>query len=615
MSASRRHFLQSSLGLFLPRGIGLLDGAFVGNPAKEGPIVDVITSYPFMPAASIEKTITTRIERWVKQAPGVMRITSRSLAGVSMVRVFCGKKVNSDAALKQIGALALGTLPTLPADTLPPVTLLHDPHVTRPLGMLVVHGSAREDALKYAAEIEVRNRLRAHKEWAVPVLLGGKERVVNILLDRKKLASHNLTLNDVVTSLKKANVRSKEWYRDEEKLQLLWFGTILHLREFAQLPIRGKGDKTVPLRDLGRVMEENLPQTVSFRLDGRAAVATPIYPSYGANLKRIAEKVAELVPTLQKRMPRDMQLRWVPFGVDGKKPSSDDGLLVIHLRAPSNCALTDTEKRVAAVERLMEKSIPAKERLAILAEVGLKPDYQAIYSANAGPMDATLFVQLSDNRQRSAADYAAVLQGSLNADPQFADLRFRFASRDMPASVDVRIIGGKPEEQLRFAVNVRRRLAVIKGAVDVDIAQRMDAPGLVITADRKKAEEISLTAKEVLRQIFSALHPQSSPEKNLWIETKGDADSLTIPLPVDFARWQQIGEKPAAGAKQPVKLASLATVRRIIGPVDIDHIDGVRVFDVRANIENRRRRNVIADVRKLIQELRVPDGMRVEIAE
>ena len=59
-------------------------------------------------------------------------------------------------------------------------------------------------------------------------------------------------------------------------------------------------------------------------------------------------------------------------------------------------------------------------------------------------MDATIFVQLSRDRTLSAAEYASKLRRGLHDDPQFADLSFRFVSRDMPAPVDIRISGRDP---------------------------------------------------------------------------------------------------------------------------------------------------------------------------
>lgn len=67
--------------------------------------------------------------------------------------------------------------------------------------------------------------------------------------------------------------------------------------------------------------------------------------------------------------------------------------------------------------------------------------------------------------------------------------------------------------------------------------------------------------------------------------------------------------------EQPIKLSSLVTVRRTTVPVEIDHHSLRRVYDVRANIEGRSRADAIADIRKMLQELPIPEGEKVELLE
>src|SRR5271168_3394678 len=83
-------------------------------PVFKAPAVQVLTYYQGMPASSIEKTITNRIERWVNQAPGAARVESKSVPGVSVVKIYFRDDIDSNEALTQVNSLALGTLPTLP---------------------------------------------------------------------------------------------------------------------------------------------------------------------------------------------------------------------------------------------------------------------------------------------------------------------------------------------------------------------------------------------------------------------------------------------------------------------------------------------------------------------
>src|SRR5712692_6827633 len=126
-------------------------------PVFKAPAVQVMTYYQGMPTSSVEKTITNRIERWTNQATGCQRVESKSTLGVSVVRLFFRDDIDPNGALTQVNSLALGTLPTLPPNTLPPVVLPFDPTGTLPLGILTVNNPRLSEArVKDVARIDIR---------------------------------------------------------------------------------------------------------------------------------------------------------------------------------------------------------------------------------------------------------------------------------------------------------------------------------------------------------------------------------------------------------------------------------------------------------------------------
>ena len=178
-------------------------------PAFETPSVQVLTYYQGMPAASIERTITNRLERWLNQAPGLNRIESRSLAGVSVIRAMFRDGTNPNTALTMASALASSTLPTLPPNTLPPVVLPFDPTATMPLGMLVVkNDNLDESGIKDLARIDLRNKLGTIPGVVAPVVVGGKDRTILVYLDQDKLEARRLAPTDVVRALQDGNLIS-----------------------------------------------------------------------------------------------------------------------------------------------------------------------------------------------------------------------------------------------------------------------------------------------------------------------------------------------------------------------------------------------------------------------
>src|SRR6188472_3686144 len=73
-----------------------------------------------MPPEQIEADITGRFERFFTLASGIEHIESRSLPGVSLIKVFFQPGTDADSAVSTISNLAMANLRRLPQGTLPP---------------------------------------------------------------------------------------------------------------------------------------------------------------------------------------------------------------------------------------------------------------------------------------------------------------------------------------------------------------------------------------------------------------------------------------------------------------------------------------------------------------
>src|SRR3954447_9477118 len=115
-------------------------------PVSKTPAVQALTFYGGMPAASIEKNITSRMERGVVQASGGERIESRSIVGASIVRDYFGGHVDRSGALTECASLAGGEYPTRPPGTLPPVILPYDPTSSTPVCLVALDSASQGEA-------------------------------------------------------------------------------------------------------------------------------------------------------------------------------------------------------------------------------------------------------------------------------------------------------------------------------------------------------------------------------------------------------------------------------------------------------------------------------------
>ena len=151
-------------------------------PVFKSPAVQALTFYGGMPAASIEKNITSRMERGVVQASGGERIESRSIVGASIVRDYFGGHVDRSGALTEVNSLAGWEFPTMPPGTLPPVVLPYDPTSSTPVCLIALDSQSGgpdgqgwgEGALFDSGRYEIRPMIMGQKGALAPLVYGGK---------------------------------------------------------------------------------------------------------------------------------------------------------------------------------------------------------------------------------------------------------------------------------------------------------------------------------------------------------------------------------------------------------------------------------------------------------
>ena len=95
-------------------------------PEIKIPVVVVATFYGGMPPEQIEANITDTFERFFTLGSNIDHIESRSLTGVSLIKVYFQPGTDPDSAVSEIANLAMADLRRLPQGTLPPVVLKFD---------------------------------------------------------------------------------------------------------------------------------------------------------------------------------------------------------------------------------------------------------------------------------------------------------------------------------------------------------------------------------------------------------------------------------------------------------------------------------------------------------
>ncbi len=153
----------------------------------------------------LKPTSPNPFERFFTLGSGIDHIESRSLTGVSLIKIYFQPGTNADAAVSTISNLAMAQLRRLPPGTLPPVVLKFDAS-SLPVCLITLKGRGlNETQLHDLGQFTVRNQIANVPGASVPQPFGGKYRQIQVYVDPVKLQAHQLSLMDVVRTVNKAN--------------------------------------------------------------------------------------------------------------------------------------------------------------------------------------------------------------------------------------------------------------------------------------------------------------------------------------------------------------------------------------------------------------------------
>jgi HAE1 family hydrophobic/amphiphilic exporter-1 len=278
-------------------------------PTINIPEVVVATFYNGMPPEEIETEITGRFERFFTLGSGIDHIESRSLPGVSIIKIFFQPGTNADSDVTMISNLAMANLRRLPKGTLPPVVMKFDAS-SLPVCIITLKGKGlNETQLRDLGQFAVRNQLATVPGASVPPPFGGKYRQIMVYVDPVKLAAHQMSLMDVVRAVDNSNLilPAGDAKIGPFDYNIYTNSQLDSVSEIDHLPIKTVSSSTVDVDDVGEARDAQQIQTNIVRVDGERSVYLPILKQGGDTntiavvngVKKVVANLFGVPPTLQ----------------------------------------------------------------------------------------------------------------------------------------------------------------------------------------------------------------------------------------------------------------------------------------------------------------------------
>lgn len=288
-------------------------------PEIAPPQVRVSATYVGASAEVVEDTVTTVLERQINGVEGMRYMeSSSSNDGTSTIQITFDPTRNKDIAAVDVQNRVSIAEPQLPAEVRQiGVTISKEPpNILLALGLYSENDQYNSLFLSNYADLYLVDALKRIEGISEVRVFGERRYAMRLWLDPNKLASRNLTAQDVVDALNEQNLQVGAGQigqpptveGQQYQLDLRAVGRLTDVSEYEEMVIRpGTDGALVKLKDVGRAElgAQNYNSFVRYR--GNQGVGILIFPIPGSNALNVAEEVKAEMGRLAQEFPPGMK--------------------------------------------------------------------------------------------------------------------------------------------------------------------------------------------------------------------------------------------------------------------------------------------------------------------
>src|SRR5215813_12428909 len=246
-------------------------------PKVDFPTVVITTIQPGAAPEQIETEISDKIEEAVNTISGIDELRSISSEGVSQVLISFLLEKDPDVAAQEVRDKVNGALPLLPKTVQQPRVDRFDPDAAPVLSLALSANRPVRDITEYADKV-LRRQLESVNGVGQVLILGGRQRQINVWLDADRLRAYNLTVNDVARALQAQNIEVPGGRVDQgpQSVTLRTRGRVQSVAEFNEIVVREKDGHPVRVGDVARVEDGEADVETAANVNGKDTVVLNI---------------------------------------------------------------------------------------------------------------------------------------------------------------------------------------------------------------------------------------------------------------------------------------------------------------------------------------------------
>ncbi|MBI4511290.1 MAG: efflux RND transporter permease subunit [Deltaproteobacteria bacterium] len=278
-------------------------------PDVDFPTINISVGWEGAAPEAVEHEVVEPLEEAVYQVEGVQSVTSSARQGGASITVYLDLSRDVDLALQDVQAKVAQAQQRLPRDVDPPVISKTNPE-DQPIMWVGLSGPFSRQLLSDTARYLVKEKLQTVPGVGEVMMGGYLERNVRAWLDATKLDEKGVTVNDVLTALRREHVELPAGRLSTEgrEVNVRVLGEALDLDALRRIVIQKVNGAPVYLLDVALIEDGFEDERRLSRVNGVPAQGLGIKKQRGANAVAVAKGVRSALASIQKSLPDGMEI-------------------------------------------------------------------------------------------------------------------------------------------------------------------------------------------------------------------------------------------------------------------------------------------------------------------
>src|SRR4051812_5199353 len=281
-------------------------------PSINIPVVSIIWSYNGLSAREIEQRIIYTQERALTTTVNnIEHIESTSYDGIGIIKLYFQPGVTISTAVAQVTAVSQTILRQLPAGATPPLIIQYDA-ATVPVLQYGVGSTTLSEQQTFDVTLnQIRVGLVSVPGIAIPFPFGGKQRLVSVDLDPRKLQEKNLTQSDVTSAI---NNQALVFPSGTTKFGALQYPIDINtfptkIDNLNELPIKLVDGTQITIGDVAQVRDGYDPQQNIVRQDGVRSTLMSVFKSGTASTLSVVAGAKQAMANVLKTVTTAVNIK------------------------------------------------------------------------------------------------------------------------------------------------------------------------------------------------------------------------------------------------------------------------------------------------------------------